>query len=76
MTTALTHQKQKPDQSLKSVASALVSPGLLKNKVKDIRLLVACCIADILRIYAPNPPYDKKQIQVQHACPACLRWFM
>ncbi|TNN54712.1 Sister chromatid cohesion protein PDS5 B [Liparis tanakae] len=29
----------------------------LKHPDKDVRLLVACCLADIFRIYAPEAPY-------------------
>lgn len=35
---------------------------------KDVQLLVACCIADIMRIYAPEAPYkDQEQIKVSAA---------
>ena len=30
---------------------------LLTHQSSDVQLLVACCIADILRIYAPEAPY-------------------
>lgn len=31
----------------------------------DVQLLVACCIADILRVYAPEAPYkDPAQVKV------------
>jgi sister-chromatid-cohesion protein PDS5 len=34
---------------------------------KDVQLLVACCIADIMRIYAPEAPYkDQEQIKVSN----------
>lgn len=28
---------------------------------RDVQLLVACCIADILRIFAPDAPYKEPQ---------------
>ena len=31
------------------------------------RLIVACCLSDLMRIYAPNAPYDDAQLHV------CLR---
>ena len=32
---------------------------------KDVQLLVACCIADVLRVYAPEAPYkDPYQVKV------------
>ena len=30
-------------------------------KCRDVQLLVACCIADILRIFAPDAPYKEPQ---------------
>ena len=31
---------------------------------KDVQLLIACCIADVLRVYAPEAPYkDQEQIK-------------
>lgn len=40
-----------------NLASSLGEDWLVQHKNKDVRLLVACALADILRIYAPNPPY-------------------
>lgn len=31
---------------------------------KDVRLLVANCIVDVLRLYAPTPPYTSDQLKV------------
>lgn len=43
----------------------LAEDGFLNHSSKDVRLLVACCIADILRIYAPEAPYkDTEQVKV------------
>ena len=43
----------------------LAEEGFLNHPSKDVRLLVACCIADILRIYAPEAPYkDQEQVKV------------
>ena len=28
--------------------------------VADVRLLVACALADVLRIFAPEPPYEEE----------------
>ena len=40
-----------------SLALLLASDFFLKHPDKDVRLLVACCLADIFRIYAPEAPY-------------------
>lgn len=36
---------------------------------RDVQLLIACCIADVLRVYAPEAPYkDAQQVKVSHLC--------
>jgi len=40
--------------TVKPVAQNLVKPALMKHASREIRLLVACCLADILRILAPE----------------------
>ncbi|KAK1169511.1 hypothetical protein AOXY_G8309 [Acipenser oxyrinchus oxyrinchus] len=40
-----------------NLALHLASDFFLKHHDKDVRLLVACCLADIFRIYAPEAPY-------------------
>lgn len=36
----------------------------LHHPSRDVQLLVACCIADVLRVYAPEAPYkDQEQIK-------------
>jgi len=43
----------------------LAEDGFFNHHSKDVRLLIACCIADILRIYAPEAPYkDAEQVKV------------
>uniref|UniRef100_A0A4W6BPU7 PDS5 cohesin associated factor A n=1 Tax=Lates calcarifer TaxID=8187 RepID=A0A4W6BPU7_LATCA len=41
-------------QQYLSLALHLASEFFLRNPNKDVRLLVACCLADIFRIYAPE----------------------
>jgi hypothetical protein len=43
-----------------TLSSCLGEDWLLEHKNKDVRLLVACALADILRIYAPEPPYGEE----------------
>ncbi|XP_059079430.1 sister chromatid cohesion protein PDS5 homolog B-B-like isoform X2 [Tigriopus californicus] len=46
------------------LAIHLADDSYLNNSSRDVQLLVACCIADILRIFAPEAPYkDTKQIK-------------
>lgn len=39
----------------------------MQNKDKDVRLQAACCLADIIRLFAPEAPYDEKQLEVRVA---------
>lgn len=53
-------------QQYLSLALHLASEFFLRNPNKDVRLLVACCLADIFRIYAPEAPYtshDKLKVR-------------
>ncbi|XP_031550354.1 sister chromatid cohesion protein PDS5 homolog A-like isoform X2 [Actinia tenebrosa] len=43
-------------------AAFLASPLVLKHKDKGVRLYAACCLVDILRVYAPDAPFDKDQM--------------
>lgn len=37
---------------------------IIKHADKDVRFYAACCLAHVLRIYAPEPPYDTNQLWV------------
>ena len=39
------------------LAIQLADDFYLNHQSKDVQLLVACCLADILRIFAPEAPY-------------------
>lgn len=39
---------------------------LLFHKGKEVRASLACCLADVLRLCAPTPPFDEDQLQVRH----------
>ena len=46
------------------LAVHLADDYYLNHQSRDVQLLVACCIADILRIFAPEAPYkDVNQIK-------------
>ncbi|KNE65977.1 hypothetical protein AMAG_10259 [Allomyces macrogynus ATCC 38327] len=49
--------------SCNHVAKDLVAPSLLNHRDRGVRILVACCLAEILRIYAPDAPYEDDQIK-------------
>ncbi len=38
---------------------------LLQHSSREVRILLACCLADILRMFAPDAPYgDPEQLKV------------
>ena len=45
-------------KDLKDTALQLVSPKLLSHSDKDVRVLCTCCIVDILRVFAPEAPFN------------------
>ncbi|KAM7291619.1 sister chromatid cohesion protein PDS5 homolog B [Ixodes scapularis] len=46
------------------LALHLAGDGFLEHSSKDVRLLVACCIADVFRVFAPEAPYkDPDQLK-------------
>lgn len=48
----------------------LASDFFLLHSSKDVQLLVACCIAEVLRIFAPDAPYkEEEQIKVRIVFP-------
>ncbi|XP_004922579.1 sister chromatid cohesion protein PDS5 homolog B-B isoform X2 [Bombyx mandarina] len=46
------------------LALHLADEFFLTHSSKDVQLLIACCIADVLRVYAPEAPYkDQEQVK-------------
>ncbi|KAJ2841431.1 Sister chromatid cohesion protein pds5, partial [Coemansia erecta] len=50
-------------QTLDAVTRQLLAPALLKHKESGVVSYVSCCIADILRLYAPEAPYSDSEIK-------------
>lgn len=48
--------------SLEQYRNDLINRKLLKHKDTGVRSFVACCISDILRLYAPDAPYTDIQL--------------
>ena len=44
------------------LALLLSNDFYLDHNSKDVRLLVACSIADVFRVYAPNAPYQNEEL--------------
>ncbi|KAJ3294891.1 hypothetical protein HDU79_010270 [Rhizoclosmatium sp. JEL0117] len=53
--------------SLASTAKNLVSPSLTQHRDKAVRALAACCLADVLRLCAPDAPYTAQELRVVFA---------
>jgi hypothetical protein len=43
---------------------ALSDRSILHSKQRDVRMYAAACFTQLLRIYAPDTPYDDKQLEV------------
>ena len=60
--------KFKQLKSLNSViqplSDSLVKHGLLQHKDKDIRILVATCFCEIIRVLAPDPGFSDDVFRV------------
>ena len=50
--------------SLTPIATSLIKPFVLHHKSRDVRLFAACCVAEVLRLFFPHPPYDEEQLKV------------
>jgi sister-chromatid-cohesion protein PDS5 len=37
----------------------------MSSKDKAVKALTACCIADILRLFAPDAPYTENELKVR-----------
>lgn len=76
--TLLAELDQSPPQSthnaMKGISSALVSPALLRHKDKEVGLLVAICISEIMRIVAPDAPYSDDTLKVSVGPVVCPPW--
>lgn len=68
---ALHRELEKIDQdaidtsSLDKVAKELINNTLLLHKEKAVKAFLATCLVDILRLYAPEPPYTDLELRVR-----------
>ena len=49
--------------SLASVRKELISTSLLLHKDRGVKAYTACCLADLLRLYAPDAPYTQAELR-------------
>lgn len=57
-------QEEVDTSSLEKIKDDLVNRKLLKHTNKGVQAYVSCCIADILRLYAPDAPYNDSTLQL------------
>lgn len=50
-------QEEGLNQKYIPLAYQLAEDHFMNNPSRDVRLFVGCCIADILRVFAPEAPY-------------------
>ncbi|KAH9410377.1 Sister chromatid cohesion protein PDS5 A [Tyrophagus putrescentiae] len=50
--------QEENNQNFVPLALYLANDYFLEHHSRDVRLLVACSIADVFRVYAPNAPYE------------------
>lgn len=57
-------QDESKHQMYIPLALHLADEYFLSHQSRDVQLLIACCIADVLRVYAPEAPYkDAEQVK-------------
>ncbi|OLL23274.1 Sister chromatid cohesion protein pds5 [Neolecta irregularis DAH-3] len=54
--------------SLAAVTADLPANALLHHKDRGVRAYTACCLADILRLYAPDAPFTENQLALIFDC--------
>ena len=57
---AVTATLKKP---LEGIRKELVSRVLLLHKERGVKALTACCLGEILRVYAPEAPYTQEELR-------------
>ncbi|KAG8937052.1 hypothetical protein FRC02_008159 [Tulasnella sp. 418] len=56
-------QERVDTKSLMAVRKELIHTSLLHHKDKGVKAYVACCLADLLRLYAPDAPYTADELR-------------
>jgi sister chromatid cohesion protein PDS5 len=51
--------------SFATVRKDLIGPSLILHKDKGVKAYVACCIAELLNVYAPDAPYTAGELKVR-----------
>ncbi|TFK86665.1 hypothetical protein K466DRAFT_492369 [Polyporus arcularius HHB13444] len=49
--------------SLNAIRKDLISTSILLHKDRGVKAYAACCLADLLRLYAPDAPYNQNELR-------------
>ncbi|GJP49880.1 hypothetical protein CLOM_g9039 [Closterium sp. NIES-68] len=49
--------------ALRPLAQALPAANFMRHRDRDVRVLLAFCISEVLRVFAPDPPYDDSPLK-------------
>ncbi|KAL6010731.1 hypothetical protein ACLOJK_001172 [Asimina triloba] len=59
-------QSRSLKQIIKPLNESLLGQKLLQHKDNDVRLLVAVCFSEIIRVLAPDPPYGDDTLKIRY----------
>ncbi|MFS7912777.1 putative sister chromatid cohesion protein Pds5 [Helianthus anomalus] len=63
-------------EAVSSPMKALVAGSLLKHPSMDVKVSVASCLCEIMRITAPEAPYSDEELKISTGCfPVCCFFF-
>jgi hypothetical protein len=57
-------QSSSLQDALQALSKSLVQTTLLNHKDKDVKLLVAVCFIEVMRVLAPDPPFSEEIFKV------------
>lgn len=60
---------------LLDLSAQLAAQSLIKHKDRAVRILTACALANILRLFAPEAPYSADQLEVSKLLILLERFF-
>lgn len=52
-------------KSLATVSRDLIDKSILLHRDRGVKAYAACCMADLLRLFAPDAPYTAVELKVK-----------
>jgi sister-chromatid-cohesion protein PDS5 len=49
---------------LEDFVREIAQDGIIRHRDRDVKTFAACCLVDILRLSAPDAPYDPEKLNV------------